>query len=607
MDLHFGGLSAENDRYDERKIRYKRTGEYMKKRPNYPTWEVKDFRELLDGVVAKYALNTAFLWRDEDADDGIFQKTYAELGEDVRDLATYLCALGLEGKTVAVTGQNSYLWMVAYLAVVCGCGTVLPLDRDLRGDELLSLMLDAECAAVLYTEDMEIKIHAMGESHVLCIPLASAEHLFARGAELRAEGSTVYEEHVVDPFATGILLYTSGTVGVAKGVMLSQNNICSNIVSVCKRFRVEQEDRALSHLPLHHTYECMSNMVMLYNGASIAFNENMRHMPGDMVLFQPTILVTVPAVLEFMSGFVRKGYAEARGGRILLGVQKVASAVMDGTVRHFSEKRSHVNKRKIFSTVNHFFGGSLRAILVGAAALSPQVFHMFEQFGYAVYCGHGLTETSPISLMHDDHYRHAEDVGFPVPGVEIRIDNPNENGIGELCVKGPNVMLGYYKKAEETAEVLKDGWLYTGDLGMATKNGGYRIVGRKKSMIVVSNGKKVFPEELEAYFMQYPIIAECLVFSEEAEGHQRLCVSVYPNFSEAESMLGLGSEDERFSSALKEKLLSIVREVNFAFPQYKHIRKLVIRKNEFSKTTTEKIQRGIPENLEENSVTCGRL
>ena len=573
----------------------------MKKRPNYQNWEATDFRDLLDGIVSRYALNTAFLWRDEDADDGIAQKTYAELGEDVRNLATYLCSRGLEGKTVAVVGKNSYLWEVGYLAVVCGCGTVLPLDKDLRGDELLSLMLDAECAAVLYTEDMEIKIHSMEASGVIRIPLASADKMFSCGAELRSAGDTSYEDHTVDPFAMGILLYTSGTAGIAKGVMLSQNNICSNIVSVCKRFKVYEEDRVLSHLPLHHTYECTANMAVLYSGASIAFNEGMRHMPGDMILFRPTILVTVPAVLEFMSRFVRKGYAEAKGGKVLLGVQKTASAMMDNTIRHFSEKASNINKRKIFSTVNHFFGGNLRAILVGAAGLSPQIFRMFEGFGYAVYCGYGLTETSPISLMHDDRYRRADDTGLPIPGVEIRIDDPDENGVGEICIKGPNVMLGYYKNPEATEEVLKDGWLYTGDLGAVTKSGGYRITGREKSMIVASNGKKVFPEELEAYFMQHQIVAECLVFAEESEGHQRLCVSVYPNFQEAELVLGVRSTDEDFSSALKKELLRIVREVNFAFPPYKHIRKLVIRRKEFSKTTTKKIRRGFPENIEENA------
>lgn len=570
----------------------------MKKAPFYQNWEVGDFRELLYGITERYAVNTAFLWREGPDEDSVMTKSYTEFAEDVKNLATYLCALGLEGKTIAVTGKNSYLWMVSYLAIGCGVGTILPLDRDLRSDELLDLMTDACCAAVLYTADMEEKLSEIKNQGINFLPLVCADTYFIRGAELRAEGSTIYDAHKVNPDEPGVLLYTSGTMGVAKGVLLSQHNICADIENVCHRVKIVEEDRVLSHLPLHHTYECTTSLAILYSGGSIAFNDNLRRLPKDFNLFQPSILITVPAILEFMTRFVRRGYAEARGGKLLLGIQKTASGVAGTTLKLLSEKAAQKNKRKIFSTVDHFFGGRLRAILVGAAALSPEIFKSFEAFGYSVYCGYGLTETAPISLMHDDSYRCADDTGFPVFGVEARIDEPDENGVGELCLRGPNVMLGYYKNPDATAEVLRDGWFHTGDLACQKKNGAYKITGRMKSMIVSPNGKKIFPEELEAYLMRYPVISECMVYAEEKNGIPQICAAVYPDKAEVAALIGENEVDSASMEKLRIVLYDLVREVNQSLPPYKHIRRLVIRKNEFLKTTTKKIRRSDPENTD---------
>ncbi|MBP3917780.1 MAG: AMP-binding protein [Clostridia bacterium] len=570
----------------------------MKKAPFYQNWEVGDFRELLYEITERYAVNTAFLWREGPDEDSVMTKSYTEFAEDVKNLATYLCALGLEGKTIAVTGKNSYLWMVSYLAIGCGVGTILPLDRDLRSDELLDLMTDACCAAVLYTADMEEKLSEIKNQGINFLPLVCADTYFARGAELRAEGSTIYDAHKVNPDEPGVLLYTSGTMGVAKGVLLSQHNICADIENVCHRVKIVEEDRVLSHLPLHHTYECTTSLAILYSGGSIAFNDNLRRLPKDFNLFQPSILITVPAILEFMTRFVRRGYAEARGGKLLLGIQKTASGVAGTTLKLLSEKAAQKNKRKIFSTVDHFFGGRLRAILVGAAALSPEIFKSFEAFGYSVYCGYGLTETAPISLMHDDSYRCADDTGFPVFGVEARIDEPDENGVGELCLRGPNVMLGYYKNPDATAEVLRDGWFHTGDLACQKKNGAYKITGRMKSMIVSPNGKKIFPEELEAYLMRYPVISECMVYAEEKNGVPQICAAVYPDKAEVAALIGENEVDSASMEKLRIVLYDLVREVNQSLPPYKHIRRLVIRKNEFLKTTTKKIRRSDPENTD---------
>ncbi len=578
-----------------------KTKSKLKKNKNgYERWEFEDFRGLLAGIVERYADNTAFLWRCVEEPDGVSERTYRQFAEDVVALATFLCAKGLEGKTVAVTGKNCYGWAVSYMAVTCGCGTVLPLDKELRADELDALLADASASAILYTKEMEEKMGAVSDEAVLHLPLSSLDAYVSDGIALREAGDTSYEDHIVDPYALGVLLYTSGTMGVAKGVMLSQNNISSDIVNVCAYMGFGEEDRCLSHLPLHHTYECMADFLsMLYCGGSIAYNDGMRKLPGDFQLFQPTVLVTVPAVLEFMTRFVRKGYSEAKGGKVLLAAQKLASGVSGATVGVVSQRASKKQKRKIFSTVDNFFGGRLHTIMVGAAALSPDIYKLFESFGYIVLCGYGLTETSPISLMHSDFYRSVSDTGKPVRGVEVRIDEPDENGVGELCIKGPNVMLGYYKNEEATNEVLTDGWFHTGDLGMRLKNGAFRITGRKKSMIVSPTGKKIFPEELEAYFYKDATVNECMVYAEEKDGNQQIVVSVYPDSAEMTRVLGLSPEDPDFAAGQRAHLLGLVKSVNGLFPVYKHIRKLVIRREEFEKTTTRKIKRSAPENLEE--------
>ena len=573
----------------------------------YPTWEMNSFRDLLDGIESRYADNIAFLWRSPDAEDGAVSHTYADTVTDIKNLAAYLCAMGLEHRRIAVCGRNSFDWAISYLAVGCGCGTVVPLDKELRADELSDLLADAECDAVLYGDDVREKLESVELPGLLKLPMASMPLYLEQGGALRGAGSRTYEHHTADPDAPGVLLYTSGTLGVARGVLLSQHSICADIVGVCRQCRITESDRMLSHLPLHHIYECTAMLAALYSGASIAFNDNLRRMPSDLTLFRPTVLVTVPAVLEFMSRFVRHGYADARGGRLLLGVQRAATGVVAGALGTVSRTAAEKSRRRIFSTVHKFMGGRLRAIFVGAAPLSEEVFRQFEQFGYAVYLGYGLTETSSVALMHSDRYRTPGDVGFPISGVEVRIDAPDDDGIGELCIRGETVMCGYYNNAQATAEVLRDGWLYTGDLAQQTPTGAYRITGRKKSVIVSKTGKKIYPEELELYYMKNPLVSECLVYAEEHDGAQTLCVAVYPDITELVRQLNLPPDTDlsRLTQAeidrAKTLLLDTVHTVNAAFPSYKHVKKLVVRKTEFSKTAASKIKRSAPENAREDT------
>ena len=571
----------------------------MKKTVDHHPRALESLSALVNDMTALYADNVAFTWRDPAYEDGTAYRTYADTANDIKCLATYLCAMGLEGKHIALVGKNSYLWMVSYLAITAGCGVVVPLDRELRADEISDLLLASDCSAVLYGEDMQDKLGTLDLPTVLRLPLSGAEMYLSYGQSLRDAGSRAYENHITDPDALSVLLYTTGGIDTARGIMLSQRNICADITGICSRVRFTETDKVLSHLPMHAVYECTADLAMLYSGAGIAISDGMRRMPADLSHFRPTVLITVPAMLDFMSRFITDSYAHARGGRILLGVQKAATGFVTHTVGTVARSAAEKSRRGIFSTVHTFLGGRLRAIFVGAAPLSAQIHRRFEQYGYAVYVGYGLTETAPVALMHHDRYRSADDIGFPIPALDVRIDSPDEHGIGELCIKGPTVMLGYYKNEEATATVLRDGWLHTGDLACMTETGSYRITGRKKSMIVLPTGKKIFPEELESYLTRDPFIAEALVYAEEQDGNQILCASVYPDISILLEALSLPSDANRTQfteaqhRAARDLLLDVIRRTNADFPIYKHIKKLLVRTTPFPKNADGSIIRSI--------------
>lgn len=561
----------------------------MKHTAEYPTWDAAQFRALLDGIETRFADNIAFMWRDPAAPDGIACRTYADAARDVRNLATYLCAMGLQNRPVAVCGKNSYEWEIAYLAIGCGCGMIVPIDRDLRADEMAYQLADAGCAAILYGDDVRAKAEAIDDDRILKLPLSDTDLYLSRGDALRQAGSRSYENHTADADAPGVLLYTCGTPGIARGILLSQRGICANVTALCKTVGLRETDRMLSHLPLFQSYECTMHLAMLYSGACIAFGDGIRHMPSDLALFRPTVLVTVPAVLEFMARFVEKGYAGARGGRLLLGVQRAATGVVSHTVGHLSRSTAEKSRRTIFSTVHSFMGGRLRAIAVGEAPLSAEIFRRFEQFGYAVYTGFGLTEAAPIILSHTDKYRSPDDNGFPLPGSEVRIDNPDEDGIGKMCVRGPSVMLGYYRDEAATAAVLQNGWLSTGVLARRTESGAYRITGRNTDIILSPTGKKIYPAELESYFCRHPLVHDCRVY-EEQEGTGVLCAAIAPDRQLLADALGLPPEtdpamlSEADTARAKALLLEVVTGVNASHPPYKHIKKLILRSSDFPHT-----------------------
>lgn len=556
----------------------------------YNVRDIVSIRELIESSHDLYSEKTAFLYRK---DDGIREVSYAEFYDEMTAFSTYLNSIGLEGKKVIVTGKNSYNWALTYFSVCAGTGIIVPVDKELSTDEINYILNTSEADAIVYSGEMEEKIKSCDTKAIL-LPMAEMEEYIEKGRAMQDDGNMSYKDHKIDPFALGILLFTSGTTGVAKGVMLSQYNVCSNILGVCKRIKVSTWDRCLSVLPLHHTFECMAGMLtFIWAGASIAYNQSLRTLQSDLVLFKPTVFVVVPLILETFRKTIIKKYSKITGGKAILSMQRTLSSVAGNNKKM---------KKKLFKTVNDAFGGNLRAVLVGAAALSPEVYNDYKSFGIDVYVGYGLTETSPVCMVHNDFYSSPDDVGYPIVGVQVKLVDINEEGIGEIAIKGPNVMLGYYNDPEETAKVIQDGWFYTGDLGKKTERGTYSITGRIKSMIVTQNGKKIFPEELEYYIEKSKFVSECMVYGYEDNGDVIVSVAIYPNAEEMESELGkrgIVPESEEYEKEQKEIFSDLVKNVNKKFAKYKTIRRIIIRKKEFEKTTTKKIKRLAKENLNE--------
>lgn len=558
----------------------------------YEVRDVTTIRELIENSVSLYSERPAFLYLDGSE---VKEITYAQMNEDMIALATYLRSRFPKGSKIAVTGKNSHQWALSYLAVTCGVGIVVPIDKDLRGEEIAGLINDSEAVAVIYGDEQQAKIDEVDDSCAK-LNMANFPEYIAEGKKLLENGDTSYRDHTINPHELGILLYTSGTTGVAKGVMLSQYNICFDITHALRRVKVYPTDVALSIAPLHHTYETtVGLLVMLYSGVAVAYNSSLKRLQAELKIFRPTVMAVVPLILETFRNAILKKYNKIKGGKVILSLQKAVSDITGNKAG-----------KKIFSIINETFGGRMRLLVCGAALLSPEVFRDYERFGIRVLIGYGLTETAPVSAMHSDFYNHPDDIGYPVSGVQLKLDDVNEEGVGELLIKGPNVMLGYYKNPEETARVMtEDGYFRSGDLARITPRGTYQIAGRAKSMIVSPGGKKIFPEELELYIEKSIYAKESLVYEIKDPDGNKIAAAIVPDDENVADKLGkdgLTPGSEAYTEAEQALFNQIVKDVNTKFPHYKHIQKVFVRHRDFEKTTTRKIKRNAPDNLDNGNL-----
>lgn len=569
----------------------------------YEVRDVENLRELIDGSVERFSQRPAFMVKDKTK--GKFVSiSYKKMQEDIRSLGTSLINLGLRGRKIAVIGENSYYWAISYFAIANGVGVVVPIDRELKEKEVANLLKRAEVSAVIYSKKMKKVMDEVLEDRelrkTLTYPIQmdlsddedgiiSLRRLLSHGMDLLDNGDRKYLDVEVDSDALAVLLFTSGTTGLAKGVMLSHRNIVSNTVNMSKYVKIIDGGVGLSVLPMHHTYEMTCHVITgLYQGMSIAICEGLKYIQKNLVEAQVNVMLAVPLIFEMMH---KKIFSKAKES----GKDKTLRRMMNISRKFKLYNKGNITRR-LFSNVHNVTGGKISQFIAGGAAINPQVIEDYEAMGFPIFQGYGMTECSPIIAVNKDRYSKAVAAGLPLPGTEVKIYNPDEKGIGEIICRGPSVMLGYYRDDDATREALRNGWLHTGDYGYFDQDGFLYVSGRKKSVIITKNGKNIFPEEVEFYLTESEYIEEALVHGIDGLRNDDVIIKaeIFPNYPLFEN-----ENPEVSEEYIEEKIGEIIEKINDTVPKYKRIKRYYIRKTEFEKTTTKKIKRYLDTNLNE--------
>ena len=569
----------------------------------YEVRDVENLRELIDGSVERFSQRPAFMVKDKTK--GKFVSiSYKKMQEDIRSLGTSLINLGLRGRKIAVIGENSYYWAISYFAIANGVGVVVPIDRELKEKEVANLLKRAEVSAVIYSKKMKKVMDEVLEDRelrkTLTYPIQmdlsddedgriSLRRLLSHGMDLLDNGDRKYLDVEVDSDALAVLLFTSGTTGLAKGVMLSHRNIVSNTVNMSKYVKIIDGGVGLSVLPMHHTYEMTCHVITgLYQGMSIAICEGLKYIQKNLVETQVNVMLAVPLIFEMMH---KKIFSKAKES----GKDKTLRRMMNISRKFKLYNKGNITRR-LFSNVHNVTGGKISQFIAGGAAINPQVIEDYEAMGFPIFQGYGMTECSPIIAVNKDRYSKAAAAGLPLPGTEVKIYNPDEKGIGEIICRGPSVMLGYYRDDDATREALRNGWLHTGDYGYFDQDGFLYVSGRKKSVIITKNGKNIFPEEVEFYLTESEYIEEALVHGIDGLRNDDVIIKaeIFPNYPLFEN-----ENPEVSEEYIEEKIGEIIEKINDTVPKYKRIKRYYIRKTEFEKTTTKKVKRYLDTNLNE--------
>ncbi len=524
------------------------------------------------GSALKFAKKTAFQIK---IGNGHYKYvTYSQFKEDYRALGTHFLNARLQGKRIAVIGKNSYPWVLHYLCAAT-VGAAVAIDRELSPEDMRDFIASAGCSAICADAEILERLKPLVGSGLLLLSLQ--RNLPAMPVnDRRIDRLPVREEDM------SVLIFTSGTSGHSKGVCLSQKNICANIFSTSRIVKVTSRDKTLSILPLHHTYECTLNcLLILSRGACIAYADSLNAIRRNILEYHPTILVVVPALLELVDKRLQ--------ATIIKGCpEKYRSSFENFSISEALGKLPVYLRMIIRHKVKKALGGKIHTCIVGAADLSPDVVEDFLALGIRPLQGYGLTECAPLLAGNNDFYFNPSSTGVAVPGVELKIDHPNAAGVGEILAKGDNIMLGYYNDPEATAGAFRNGYFCTGDLGCLDKDGFLYIKGRMKNVIVTANGKNIYPEELEARLLEKKSISEALILSGNSrQGETCVKAKIFPNFDNIAGILGhLPTKEEIYAN-----IKSIIDDVNNKMPGYKHIRMFEVLEKEFEKTTTRKILR----------------
>ncbi len=533
-----------------------------------------DFREIVCDSASRFGKKAAFQIKTGEGKYSYI--SYLELKALFYGLCTKLIKKGLQNKRIAVIGANSFEWALSYLCAAT-VGVAVPIDKELQSEDVNDFLNAAECAAV-FTDDERI-------SSLKGVVTRDIEYIPFKNVRTLAENETP-DFSLVDSIRIGrdemkILIFTSGTTGNSKGVCLSQNNICSNIYSTVQMVKVKESDKTLSILPLHHTYECTLNFILfLTRGAPIAYCDGLTKVQKNLNEYSPTILVVVPALLKVLNKRIKKAIAADCPAKYkeYFENESLASAL---------SKVPFIIRKVICAKVKKSLGGKLRLFIVGAASLDTTLVEDFAALGIRTLQGYGLTECAPLLAGNNDFHLNPASTGVAIPDVQLKIDEPNDEGIGEILAKGDNIMLGYFNDEKATNSVFRDGWFCTGDLGMMNDEGDLFIMGRSKNVIVTENGKNIYPEELETRLSECPEIGEVLVVGSEENGEACVKAKIFPNFEYLKEKLGRQPSEEDAENAVKRA----IKAVNSKIPSYKKIKVVEILSSALEKTTTQKIMR----------------
>ena len=561
------------------------------RKPIYDVMKFRDLKEMLQKSGEAYGDRPAYIFKTEE--EGKFREiTHKEFRNDINNLGTALIDLGLKNKRIAVISENRYEWCVAYLAIVTGTGVVVPLDRALPDNEIENLILRSEVEAIFYSNkysEVMKRLKEQGNTNIkyfISMDLEQEQNgiyaekqLIDQGKKLIEQENRDFLDAKINAEEMSIMLFTSGTTAMSKAVMLSHKNICSNLIDIASVIKIDEYDRFLSFLPLHHTFECTVGFLYpISKGGSIAFCEGIRHIADNIKEFRITAMISVPILFENMYKKVMKGI-EKKG--------KLETVKKGIKISQFLLKFGIDIRRKLFKEIHDNLGGKVRLFVAGGAALDPEAEKGFNALGLKMYQGYGLTESSPVIAAEDDKYQRLGSIGKAFPSLDVKIAEPNEEGVGELLAKGPTIMLGYYDNEEATKETIEDGWLHTGDLAKIDKDGYIFICGRKKFVIVLKNGKNIYPEELETLINKIEGVKESFVYGRpEDDGDYKICAKIV---YDKELMEELYHEKEE--EKIKEIIWQEVKKVNKTMPAYKYIRDIIVTDQDLIKTTTQKIKR----------------
>ena len=554
---------------------------------------VKNYREMIEYSVKNYADKVAYKYKKNGDLKHVeyVEKTYEQVGKDIKSFSTELLNKGLEQKKVILIGNNRYEWCISYLAVTSGNMIIVPLDKALPNNEIENLVTRSEAEIAIFDKKyLEVMKKLKKDTNVnlqmlICMDnvkdseVENFSILLQKGEELIKNDDNQYDKIEVNPEKMSVMLFTSGTTNIPKAVMLSQKNICANLSDFASWVKLYPTDTLLSFLPIHHTFECTVTFLYgFYSGCTVAFCDGLKYIQKNLAEYKVSVFVAVPLVMETMYKKIQKAINDQGKAKLIHTMIKISNAFL----------KCKIDLRKIiFKQILDNLGGNIRLVLYGAAPMNKETIVGFNNFGIELVQGYGLTETSPVIAAESDKEKMPGSVGLALPSLNVKIDNPDENGEGEILVKGPSVMMGYYNNEEENKRAFKDGWFRTGDYGYITENGFIYVTGRKKDIIVLRNGKNVYPQEIEFLINKIPYVTESLVYQRGKNNTDTmLCAKIVYDKDLIKEKLGDKTEKE-YEKIIWEK----VKEINQELPVFKHIKHITITTEPLIKTTTQKVKR----------------